>query len=712
MEKAQAKPTEKLLTEFIPPTYEEWKQAVEAMLKGKPFEKAMFTKTYEDIVLKPIYRQEDVENLPHINDLPGEGVSVRSSRVSGYLQDSWAVAQEQTDYLPEEVNATLMNELNRGLTKVNLRVDYASAHGKNPQKLEGDNRYRGTSITSLEDLRTILKDVSLEHIEIDINAGIMAPAYLAMLKALAEERKISSNLLAGCIGLDPLAVLVTDGKLDTDLDQSLNYMACMTDWAVKHAPKMRTILIDTTPYGDNGASITQELAVAFNTATYYVNSLQERGLKVQDILQHIQFNLTIGSQFFMEIAKFRAFRIMWKNFISSYVEDCQIPAYVHAKTSLWNKTKFDAYVNILRTSTETFSAVLGGINSLQVTHLDELIGRPSQFTRRIARNQQIIINEETNMYRLIDPAGGSWYIESMTAEIAEKAWELFQTYEAEGGIIVALQDSLIQDDITDVAELKMKNVGSRKDVIIGSNMFANLEEKKVEFDEASLDKKIEARIEKIFNFVAEKDKENTSQCSCSCNKKCDCSSGHDKHILDEISQYFVTNGTIAEVYANMWSKSETFEVTPLVRQRATSQIEDLRNKVESANVKTSVFLANYGPLAQFKPRADFAKGFFEVGAYDVLNNTGYTDVNEMIKAAVESKSKIICICSTDDAYTEFVPEFASKIKEQIEGVTLILAGYPKEQIASYQEAGVDEFIHVKANCYAILNSLWTKVGVE
>ncbi|MBI9030717.1 methylmalonyl-CoA mutase small subunit [bacterium] len=712
MDKAQAKPTEKLLTEFIPPTYEEWKQAVEAMLKGKPFEKAMFTKTYEDIVLKPIYRQEDVENLPHLGDLPGALGSARSSRISGYLKNSWAVAQEQTDYLPEEVNASLMNELNRGLTKVNLRVDYPSAHGKNPQKLTGENRYRGTSITTLEDLRLILKDVAIEHIEIDINAGIMAPAYLSMLKALAEERKIETNLLSGCIGLDPLAVLVTDGKLETDLEQTLNYMACMTDWAVKHAPKMKTILVDTTSYGDNGATITQELAIAFNTATFYVNALQERGLKLADIFSHIQFNMTIGSHFFMEIAKFRAFRILWHNFITAYDQASQVKAYVHAKTSAWNKTKYDAFVNILRTSTETFSAVLGGIDSLQITHLDELVARPSQFTRRVARNQQIIIDEETNMNRLIDPAGGSWYIESMTAEIAEKAWEVFQTYEAEGGILVCLQNDLIQDDVTDVAELKMKNVGSRQDVIVGTNMFANLEEKKIDFDEADLDKKIEARIAKIYKFVEDKDKAQAAKCSCSCDNKCDCSSEHDSHILDEISQFFIENGTIAEVYANMWKISQPLEITPLIKQRATSKIEDLRAKVENAEVRPSVFLANYGPLAQFKPRADFSKGFFEVGAYEVLNNLGFTDVDKMIKAALDSQAKIVCICSTDEAYQDFVVEFTSKLKEKNSQLTVILAGYPKEQIASYQEAGVDDFIHLKANCYAVLNSLWTKVGVK
>lgn len=712
MDKAQAKPKEKLLTEFIPPTYEEWKQAVEAMLKGKPFEKAMFTKTYEDIVLKPIYRQEDVQNLPHIGDLPGQSGSVRSAKVAGYLKDAWSVAQEQTDYLPEEVNATLMQELNRGLTKVNLRVDYPSAHGKNPQKLSGCHRYQGTSISRLEDLRVILKDVSIEHIEIDINAGIMAPAYLSMLKAIAEERELATNLLSGCIGLDPISVLVTDGQLDTDLEQTFNYMACMTDWAVKHAPKMKTILINTSPYADNGATITQELAIAFNTATYYVNEMQERGLSLEDIFSHMQFNLTIGSNFFMEIAKLRAFRIMWHNFITSYDKNCQVQAYVHAKTSAWNKTKYDAFVNILRTATETFSAVLGGIDSLQVSHLDELMARPSQFTRRVARNQQIIINEETNMYRLIDPAGGSWYVESMTGEIAEKAWEQFQTYEAEGGILIALQNDLIQDDVTDIAELKMKNVGSRKDVFVGTNMFANLEEKPIVFDEAELDKKIEARIQEIYQFVNKEDVEVGHDCKCNCSNKCDCSTGHDKHILDEISDFFVKNGTIAEIYANMWNKSQPLKVTPLVQQRATSKIEDLRSKIESAEVRPTVFLANYGPIAQFKARADFAKGFFEVGAYNVLNNLGFTDIDQMLKASLDSQAKIVCICSTDDAYQEFVTEFVSKLKAQSKDITVILAGYPKDQIASYQEAGVDEFIHVKANCYAILNSLWTKVGVE
>ena len=707
MDKAQAKPTEKLLTEFVPPTYEEWKEAVEAMLKGKPFEKAMFTKTYEDIVLKPIYRQEDVADLAHMNDLPGTPGSARTNKTSGYLKDAWLVAQEQTDYLPEEVNATLLEELNRGLTKVNLKLDYASAHGKNPQKLVGDHRYYGTSISTLEDLKVVLKDVLIEHIPVDINAGLMAPAYLAMLKAIAEEREIEFSKLTGCIGLDPISVLVTDGKLDVDIEETLDYMACMTDWAIKNAPKMKTILIDTAIYGDNGANITQELALAFNTATYYVNAMLDRDLALNDILSHIQFNLTVGSQFFMEIAKLRAFRILWQNFITAYDEKCEVHAYVHVKTTKWNKTKYDAYVNVLRTSTETFSAVLGGIDSLQVTHLDSLKARPIQFIRRIARNQQIIVNEEVNLYRVIDPAGGSWYIEAMTAEIAQKAWEQFQTYEAEGGILVSLENDLVQDDIYGVAAEKIRNVGSRKDVVIGTNMFANLEEKELLFDEAALDAKIETRISKIYDLIENREDCQADECSCCC----DDSEDNGKTILDEISQFFLENGTIAEVNANMWEQAEPLKVTPITQQRATTKIEELRTKVESAKVRPSLFMANYGSLAELKPRADFVKGFFEVGAFKVLCDNFFTDVNKMVEAALKSNSKFVCICATDDAYQELVPQFVADLKAKNNDLTIVLAGYPKEHIETFKEAGVEEFIHLKADCYTVLNNLLSKVGV-
>lgn len=705
MDKAQAKPTEKLLTEFVPPTYEEWKKEIEVMLKGKPFEKAMLTKTYEDIVLKPIYRQEDIADLAHINDLPGTPGSVRTNKLSGYLKESWSVAQEQTDYLPEDVNATLLEELNRGLTKVNLKLDYASSRGDNPQKLVGEHRYYGTSITTLEDLRVVLKGVKIEHIPVDINAGLMAPAYLAMFKTIAEEREISFDQLSGCIGLDPIAALATDGKLEVELEEALDYMACMTKWATENAPQMKTILIDTSIYGDNGANITQELALAFNTATYYVNAMLDRELDLTNILSHIQFNLTVGSQFFLEIAKFRAFRILWHNFITSYDENCQVHGYVHAKTTTWNKTKYDPFVNVLRTSTEAFSAVLGGIDSLQVANLDDLVARPSQFTRRIARNQQVIIDEEVSLSRIIDPAGGAWYIEAITAEIAQKAWEQFQTYEAEGGILVSLKYELIQDDIFGMADERIKNIGSRKDVIIGTNMFANLEEKEILFDEAALDAKIEARISKIYNLTKSRDELKAKDCGSCCKSSCD------KDLLDEISQYFLLNGTIAEVNANMWKKAEPLKIKPITQQRAASKIEELRTKVESAEVRPSIFLANYGLLAQFKPRADFAKGFFEVGAFDVLSNDGFTDVNKMIEATLKSNSKLICICSTDIGYQEFVPQFVKDIKAKNSELTVILAGYPKEQIEAYKEAGVDEFIHVRADCYTILNNLLSKVEV-
>ena len=711
MNKAQDKLNEKLLTEFTPPTYAEWKEVVQETLKGKPFEKAMFTKTYEDILLKPIYRMEDIQELAHTDYLPGVTGSPRSPKTSGYLTDSWLIAQEQTDYLPEEVNKTLLGELNRGLTKVNLRVDEASAKGKNPHKLEGLKQFSGTSITTLEDLRVVLNDVVIEHIEVDINAGLMAPAYLGMFKTIAQERDIDFSTLSGCIGMDPIAVLVEDNKLEVKLEETLNYMACMTEWAISNSPKLRTIMIDTTCYGNSGASIVQELGIAFNTATLYVNAMVERGLAVEDVLAHIQFNVSVGSKFFMEIAKFRGLRILWSNFVQAYAKDLKVELNIQATTSTWNKTQFDPYVNVLRTATESFSAILGGVDALTITHLDQLVSRPSAFTRRIARNQQIILKEEVNLYKVIDPAGGSWYVESLTSEIAEKSWEQFQAYETQGGIVEALKSGLIQANIKDVADSKIKNIGSRKDVVIGTNMFANLEEIEIESNLEKVAEAVELRIKKIYNLVKSAGKEHSCDCGGTCGDDCACKP-QGKSVIDEFTEFFQTGATIAECYGDMWKEESILEITPLQKRRATEEIEDLRKRVENSEATPKVFLANFGAIPQFKARADFAKGFFEVGALEVVTNDGFKDIDEMVKASIDSGAENVCICSTDKAYVEFVPSFVTKLKTANSKVSVILAGYPKDSIEAFKEAGVDEFIHVKANCFNVLTSLLGKSGVK
>ncbi len=710
MDKAQAKPNEKLLTEFDVPSYEEWKVVVESLLKGKPFEKAMFTKTYEDIVLQPIYRMEDVAELEHMKKLPGEDGNPRSPKTSGYLNNSWSVGQEQTDYLPSEVNKSLLEELSRGITKVNLRADDASRNGKNPHKLEGVKRYVGTSISTLEDLKTVLNGVFIENIEVDINAGIMAPAYLGMFKEIAKERNIDFSQLTGCIGLDPINCLASDGELKVELKEALNYMACMTDWAVKNNSAIKTILIDTCVYADRGANINQELAIALNTAVYYINEMLDRKLAIQDILAHIQFNLSIGQKFFLEIAKFRSFRLLFDNLVKAYQEDLSLTTYIHAIPSKWNKTKYDPYVNVLRTATESFSAVLGGIDSLAVSHLDELLARPTAFTRRIARNQQIILNEEANLYKVIDPAGGSWYIEKMTAEIAESAWEQFQTYEAEGGIIASLTNGIIQDDVIGIANEKIKNVATRKDVFIGSNMFANLEEKAIDFDEADFDSKIDSRIKKIYDLVNNRELKQTCNCAGSCGGQCDCSSDSEKHIIDDFAEFFVNGGTIGECFGRMYSDSHGIKVDSITNQRVTTAIEELRSSVESMTETPKVYLANFGSIPTFKARADFAKGFFEVGALDVVTSNGYQDIDSLVDATIEANCPSVCICSTDANYVEIIPSFVAKLKEKAFKGKLIVAGYPKEHVESFKEAGIDEFIHVRANCYGVLKNLLEKAG--
>ncbi len=710
MDKESRQPSKLDITaEFPPHQWEEWKQAVEESLKGVPFDKAMFTKTYEGIDLKPIYRKDDIENLPHLNSLPGQPPFVRGNRAEGYALEGWKIAQEQNDCDPEEANKVLLDELNRGLNAVNIKLSAATLKGKNPS--ESDPNCYGISLCCLDDICTVFQGVALDAVPISIKSGAVALPMLGLLNACLKKKDVLLSSVEGCVGFDPLSVLASEGKLETDLETAFSQMHQMTFWADTKAQGIRTILLNAAIYGDSGCNAVQELAMALATGNAYIQAMLEKGLSIEQIAPRFQLNLSLGSNFFMEITKIRAARLLWSELMKAYgTREENRKIWVHGITTAFNKTIYDPYVNILRTTTEGFAGVIGGLDSLEITPFDEFVRPDAEFSRRLARNQQIILQEETHFDKVTDPAGGSYYVETLTSQIAEQAWSLLLEIEAAGGMAKALQEGLIQATIGKIAQDKIGNADKRKDVFIGINMFANPLEQPLEQSETACSCKSKERLDKINDLI--KSDRVGLQASLQYIKD----NIHNPFMVDMITDAWLHDATIEEIDLALNPKNQSVSVEPLPKLRAVQHLEELRDRVvsyqQTNQTVLSVFLANMGPIAQHKARADFATGFLQVGGFYVAGNDGFATPEEAAEAALFSKAQAVCICSTDDTYPELVPQIISIIKAEKPDMIFILAGYPQDMVETYKQQGIDLFIHLRANAFETLSELANRMGVK
>lgn len=700
-----------LLDDFTPPSYEQWKAQVEVDLKGAPFEKKLLTPTYEGITLQPIYTQKDIENLPHIMDTPGYNEYVRGTKASGYLNSGWEISQELPYPMAEDFNKALKDDLKRGQTAINLQLDTATKLGLDADYAkENQVGDKGVSISGLKSLERAFDGIDITKYPLHINVAFSSFPFVTLFRAYTKKHNIKLSDLKGFIVADPLTSLANCGKLPVDLDFAYNKLKIVTEFFAKENSPIRTIGISGTPYHNSGASAVQELAIVFATAVEYIEEMLKRGLDINTIANKIQFTLGVGPFYFMEIAKFRAARLLWKNIIAEYGgnEDAQKMS-IHARTSKYNQTVLDPYVNMLRTTTEAFSAVVGGVDSLTTNTFDEQFGLPDEFSRRIARNTQIILKEETHLDQLIDPAGGSFYVEKLTHEVAEASWKLFQTIEDKGGALAALKEGFIQSEISKTADSRKKDLAKRKSVLVGSNMYANVKEEILADKKTNTSEVYKKRAEYLQKFrVSASQEKNQSILS----KLEALLTKTDIEAINIAAEAILEGATIGEITkATRATTNPSVEVEKVNVHRLADIFEELRfNANKLANKK--LFLVNMGPVSQHKGRADFSRGFFETGGFDVLYPNGFNTTDEAVNAVIESGAKAVCICSTDDTYPELVPPIVKGIKEKDSSIQIILAGYPKDQVEAHKASGVDDFIYMGADVYTILSAMQSKLNVK
>jgi methylmalonyl-CoA mutase len=709
--------TDRLLAEFPPVGYGDWHRLVEAELKGVPFDKRMFTSTYEGITLKPIYRAEDIANLPHLNSFPGFSPFVRGNKASGYAGQPWAVSQEITCSSLSEFNHAARNSLERGLNALNIVVDKATRNGYDPDWAQPQEvGFGGLSIATVGDLDRALEGIDLEKTSLFVRSGASAMPVAALLVALATQRKKAPACLSGCIEMDPLGVLAHEGSLPQSLEGAYREMATLLRWAAANAPRLQTICVHSRSWHEAGGHAAQELAFTLATGVEYLRQMNTRGLDVDTAAPRMRFAVTVGTNFFMQIAKLRALRMLWAQAVAAAGGGEQAQKLsLHVRTSQWNKTVLDPHTNMLRTTVEAVAGVLGGCDSMQVGAFDEVIRQPDDFSQRIARNSQLILQKECELSRVIDPTGGSWYVEVLTAELASRAWSLFQEVEKLGGMEAALQAGFPQKAVGATAIERFKAVSRRRDSIIGVNQYANPKEPALERPASDVEAFHKRR---VLQVIAHRTDLEDSANELVLEKLTDVINYKNPRAFDACVDAAAAGATLGEISrAIRIHDSPCSRITPVSITRAATGFERLRAALDRHAAgqnagRPAVFLCNMGALADYKPRADFSRGFFAVGGYNVISSEGFRAPEDAAKAFGQSKARIAVICSTDEKYPALVPPLAAALHAQRNDAVIVLAGLPQEQVDALRKAGVDEFIHVRADALELLTAFHLRLGIE
>ena len=447
------KQNENLFAEFKTPTTQEWLDKIEVDLKGADFQKRLVWRTPEGFNVQPFYRREDVEKLDTPNALPGEFPFVRGNKKD---DNTWYIRQEIDAEDAKAANAKALDILNKGIDSLSFSIPRDKV--------------------SREFVEQLLEGIYCDIVEVNFSTCKRRSVELAQILAdYFEAKGYDKEKIVGSIDWDPMEKML---KGKTHAEEVLKLAPAIID-TLKDYPNFRCVSVNSLLLNNSGAYITQELGYALAWGNEYMQQLTEAGVEPTLAARKIKFNMGISENYFMEIAKFRAARLLWAQIVKQYEPkcDCACKMCVNAVTTEYNMTIFDAHVNLLRSQTETMSAALAGVHSIVVTPFDAAYETPDDFSERIARNQQLLLKEECHFNKVVDPGAGSYYVEELTTSIAKEAWKLFLATEDKGGFLAAIKDGSVQDDINATNEKRHTLAAQRREFILGTNQFPNFNEK-------------------------------------------------------------------------------------------------------------------------------------------------------------------------------------------------------------------------------------------
>lgn len=613
---------EKLFSEFAPVSTEEWMAKITADLKGVPFEKKLVWKTGEGFNVNPFYRAEDIEGLKTTESLPGEFPYVRGTK----KDNDWKVRQNIEVCCFKGANEKALDLLTKGVTSLGFII-------------KGDE-------VNEENITTLLEGICPASVELNFNiCNCKAEKLIGILADYFKGKGVDAEKCYGSVNYDAFKKPLVKGKENSEWVEG----AAAVLKAGQALPNYRVLAVNAFLFNNAGAYISQELGYALAWGNELMAKLTEAGFTADEVAKKIKFNFGISSNYFMEIAKFRAARWLWAEIVAAYKPACECACKMvaHAQTSEWNMTVYDAHVNLLRSQTEAMSAALAGVDSITVRPFDKIYQTPDDFSERIARNQQLLLKEECHLDKVVDPSAGSYYVEVLTNSLADVAWKLFLEVEEKGGFSVAVNAGEIQNAVNASNVARKKAVATRREILLGSNQYPN-------FTEVAADK------------IQEKG-------------SCCCGGGH----CGEAT------------------------IPALDFSRGASEFEALRMATEKSGKTPKVFMLTIGNLAMRLARSQFSANFFACAGYKIIDNLGFDTAEAGVEAAVKAGAEIVVLCSSDDEYAEFAPAAYKALAGRAE---FVVAGAPA-CADDLKAQGIDQFVNVKSNVLETLKAFNAKLGI-
>jgi len=627
--------------DFPEATEDQWLAAVDRALRGADFERTLVSRTLDAIRIEPLYTADDVATEHDEAGFPGFAPLLRAQGVVPRLDGSWDVRAKVTHPEPARASAQALVDLRGGATSLDVEVDAGGG--------------RGVSCRGVGDLDQVLAGVLLHVAAVSLRAGAYGDVVADWLVELWAERGVAGTQVGGCLGLDPLGALAADGELPQGLDPALAAAVAHARRAAQATPHVRALRASGLVAAHAGASEGQEIGFVLAAATAYLRALVDAGLPPTTAARQITLEVFADVDLFSTIAKIRALRHCWATVLrTSGIDGGDLGVGVVSVDAVaggrW-LTVVDPWVNLLRGTTAALGAVLGGADAVIVDAYDAARGPGGGHGHRLARNTQLLLRDESGVGRVLDPAGGSYYVESLTDALAAAGWAVFVRHEAAGGLASALESGSVADEIGRTADERAGRIATRRHPITGVSEYPLLGERRPEpVPTPPPDARPPVRL--------------------------------------------VGTPTVAPA---------------LTARRLSEPFERLRAAAEPSGA--AVFLANIGTGAGFVPRATFAANLFGAGGVRVVGEGGYPDAPTMASAFAAARTPVAIICGTDDAYAEHAGAYARTLKAA--GARYVyLAGRSGEREQEYREAGVDEFVGLGVDALAVLGRLHEVLGVR
>lgn len=646
---------------------DQWQALVATALADRDFEKALVTQTYEGLDLQPIYSQDDAVNA---------GAATRNAHALGRTASGWEIRQTVEHPEAAAANRQILQELQRGAMAVSIAMNTASHMP--------DDTARGVWIPDSAALAVVLEGLYLDAVRIAFQPGADFAGVGAVIVAYLQDQKITEESVQIHFGADPLGALAATGSLPQSLPVALEALAELAGYSAAHLPQSRAVAVDSTVYHAAGADEVMDLALSIATAVAYLRAMTAAGLTVDQALGEIEFTLAAGVDLFLTVAKLRALRRLWARVAeaSGGATDDAARAQLHVTTAERVLAVREPWVNMLRATIGGFAAGIAGADSVAVAAFDQGRGVPSDFGRRIARNTQVVLQEESGLAEVIDPAGGSWYIDDLTDRMATAAWAKFQEIEAAGGVAAMLMEGSLQADLATIWASRERDLAHRRSQLIGVNVFANLHADSLAPEGVDLGAENAAWLQRRVTRTVPDD------------------SGFSARVDG------VANGVaIADLAAAL--RGPRAQIQPVGQQRLSAAFEALRDTSDNLTAAMGrppvVFLAALGRPADHGPRLDFTRNYLAAGGITAEMAEGDVAVIADAFAAFQatSGSNLAIICSSDKFYQESGPAMLTALKA-VNADWIGIAGRPD---AVLQRAGADCFIYAGDDCLASLGTI-------